>query len=281
MRVLVTGGDGRLGPWVARELRDHGHEVVSIDRLLPREREAGIRYRAVELGDLGQVVGAMRGCAAVIHLGAIPAPWSHPDEVVFLNNVGATYNTLQAAYLLGIGKAIIASSCSAYGMAWTETRFEPRYAPVDEEHPLLPHDPYGLAKETDERTAAMFARRCGMAILAYRFHWIALPGEAAARANDPADDPARAATDLWGWVDIRDAARACRLGLETDIPGFEAVNIAAADTARHEPTEALLRAHCPTTVLREPLPGNATGWSIAKARRLLGYVPEHSWRDAR
>ena len=183
MRVLVTGGDGRLGPWVARELRDHGHEVVSIDRLLPREREAGIRYRAVELGDLGQVVGAMRGCAAVIHLGAIPAPWSHPDEVVFLNNVGATYNTLQAAYLLGIGKAIIASSCSAYGMAWTETRFEPRYAPVDEEHPLLPHDPYGLAKETDERTAAMFARRCGTAILAYRFHWIALPGEAAARAT--------------------------------------------------------------------------------------------------
>jgi nucleoside-diphosphate-sugar epimerase len=279
MRVLVTGGNGRLGPWVARELRDHGHAVVCVDRQPPREREAGIRYRTIELSDLGQVAGALAGCEAVVHLGAIPAPWSFPDEVVFLNNVGATYNTLQAAHLLGIRKAIIASSCSAYGMAWTETRFEPLYAPIDEDHPLLAHDPYALSKEVDERTAEMFVRRSRMAILAYRFHWIALPGEAAQRANDPNDDPARAATDLWGWVDIRDAARACRLGLEADIPGFEAVNIAAADTARHEPTADLIRTYCPTTELREPLPGNATGWSIAKARKLLGYVPAHSWRD--
>lgn len=279
MRVLVTGGNGRLGPWVSRELRDHGHDVVSVDRQLPREREAGIHYRAVELSDLGQVIGALSGCAAVVHLGAIPAPWSHPDEVVFLNNVGATYNTLQAAHSLGIRKAIIASSCSAYGMAWTETRFEPLYAPIDEEHPLLAHDPYALSKEVDERTAEMFVRRGGMAVLAYRFHWIALPGEAIARANDRAEDPARDATNLWGYVDIRDATRACRLGLEADIPGFEAVNIIAADTVRHEPTADLIRTYCPTVELREPLPGNASGWSSAKAQRLLGYVPQHSWRD--
>ncbi len=88
MRVLVTGGAGRLGSWVGRELRDHGDEVVSVDRQLPSVREPGIHHRQVEMADLGQIIGAATGCDALIHLAAIPAPYSHPDEVVFLNRLG-------------------------------------------------------------------------------------------------------------------------------------------------------------------------------------------------
>ncbi len=280
MRILITGGSGRLGSWVGRDLRDHGHAIVSVDRQLPATREPGITYRAVELGDLGQIIGAMVGCDIILHFGAIPSPWSHPDEVVFLNNVGATYNVLQAALTLGLRRAIIASSASAYGMAWARPTFPPHYAPLDEGHPFLAHDPYALSKEVDERTAAMFARRSGMTILAYRFHWIAGPGEAAARAHNPHFVPRDAdATNLWGYVDIRDAAQACRLGLTADIDGFAPFNITAADTLRHEPTADLLRQHLPTVELRAPLPGHTSAWSIDKARRLLGYTPHHSWRD--
>lgn len=280
MRVLLTGGNGRLGTWVGRDLCAHGYEVVSVDRRLPAAGEPGILYREVDMGDLGQVVGAADGCNALIHLAAIPNPYSHPDEVVFLNNVGATYNALQAAMTLGIARAIIASSVSAYGMAWARPTFPPLYVPIDEAHPFLAKDPYALSKETDERTAEMFVRRCGMTVLAYRIHWIAAPGEAWRRANDPAYTPDRDATNIWGYVDIRDAARAFRLGLQADVTGFIAVNIVADDTLRAEPTEDLLRTWLPRVERRCPLPGNASGWNTARARELLGFVPEYSWRDA-
>lgn len=279
MRVFITGGNGRLGSWVGRDLRDHGHEIVSVDRQLPQSREDGITYRAVELSDLGQVIGAMAGCEAVLHFGAIPAPWSHPDEVVFGNNVTATYNALQAAMTVGIKRAIIASSASAYGMAWARPTIPPLYVPLDEAHPFLAHDPYALSKEVDERTAEMFSRRCGMTVLAYRFHWISRPGEAKERGNDRTPPDYKDSTNLWGYVDIRDAAQACRLGLESDLTGFHPFNIIAADTLRHEPTADLLRDHLPTTEIRTPLLGNASAWSSEKARKLLGYVPQHSWRD--
>jgi nucleoside-diphosphate-sugar epimerase len=279
MRVLVTGGNGKLGTWVVKELHDHGYDVVSVDRQLPGSTRTGIHYRQVDMGELGQVVGAALGCDAMIHLAAIPNPYGHPDEVVFLNNVGATYNALQAAMTVGIGRAIIASSVSAYGMAWARPTFPPLYVPIDEAHPFVAKDPYALSKETDERTAEMFVRRCGMTVLAYRIHWVATPGEVHRRANDPAYTPEQDATNVWGYVDVRDAARAFRLGLEASATGFHAINITASDTLRREPTEDLVRSLLPTTEIRRPLAGNASGWCTARARDLIGFVAEHSWLD--
>jgi nucleoside-diphosphate-sugar epimerase len=125
----------------------------------------------------------------------------------------------------------------------------------------------------------MFVRRCGMTVLAYRLHWIAAPGEALRRANDPSYLPQQDAYNIWGWVDVRDAARAFRLGLEADLAGFQPINIVASDTLRREPTEELMRALVSETEIRAPIPDNASGWSIERARDLLGWVPVHSWRD--
>ncbi len=163
-------------------------------------------------------------------------------------------------------------------MAWARPTFPPLYAPLDEDHPITARDPYALSKETDERTAEMFVRRCGMTVLAYRLHWIAEPGEARRRASD-SGPPERDATNLWGYVDVRDAARAFRLGLDADLTGLTAFNIVADDTLRSERTEDLMRSLLPSTELRGPLPGNASGWSTTRARELLGFIPAHSWRD--
>ena len=286
MRVLVTGGSGRVGQFVIRDLVDHGHEAVNADRQPPAEYgPAGappVRFVETDLGDVGQVAGVLAGCDAVIHLGAIPAPYRHPDEVVFVNNTRATFATLQAAALLGVRKAVIASSVSAYGTAWAPAPFPPRYAPIDEAQPMLNHDAYGLSKEVDERTAEMFHRRDGMSVVALRFHWVALPGEATERAArlraDPTDDAWWRL--LWGYVDARDAATACRLGIEAEGIGFEPFNVTAADTLSETPTEELIRRYTPTVEIRQPIPGTASGFSLEKARRLLGYEPRHSWRDA-
>ena len=279
MRVLVTGGNGRLGKWVGPILRDHGHEVVSVDRQLPTEPVPNVVYRRVEMGDLGQVTGVMRGCEALVHLAAIPDPSADADEVVFGNNVRATYNALQAAMVLGVERAIIASSVSAYGMAWARPTFPPLFVPLDETHPFITKDPYGLSKEVDERTAEMFVRRCGMTILAYRLNWIGQPGEARRRAQDSENTPDKDCTNLWGYIDVRDAARAIHLGLIANVSGFVPLNITANDSLRLEPTEGLLRKYLPNTEIREPLPDFASPWDNRKAREVIGFVPEISWRD--
>lgn len=284
VRVLVTGGVGKLGRWVVRELVEHGHEVVVADRVTPPPGESlpyanSVWYRRVDLVDVGQVVGAMAGCTAVVHLGAIPAPNRHPDEMVFGNNTRATFGVLQAAALLGMRRTVIASSVSAIGHAFPVKPFTFAYAPIDEEHPLLGQDPYALSKEVDERTAAMFHRRAGLSVLAYRFHWVAEPGEAAARAAQLRNDPAAWAYQLWGYIDVRDAAQACRLGVEIDELDFQVFNVIAPDTLVDEPTEELIRRYFPELELRKHLQGTETAWSIDKARRILGYQPHHRWRD--
>jgi nucleoside-diphosphate-sugar epimerase len=281
MRILVTGSSGRVGQAVVCDLLANGHEVVGADQRRPAGRPTDHRFVETDLGDVGQVAGALAGCDAVVHLGAIPAPYGHADEVVFLNNVRATFATLQAASLLGVKKAVIASSISALGTAYAPVPFAPLYAPVDEAHPLLVKDCYGLSKEVDERTGEMFHRRTGMQVVAHRFHWVAHREEARERAGE-----LRAAAGvadwwrlLWGYVDVRDAATACRRGIEVDGLGFEPFNIVAADTLADAPTEDLIRAHAPSVEIRRPIPGTASAFAIDKAKRLLGWEPAHTWRD--
>ena len=287
MRVLVTGGSGRIGQAAVAELVGHGHEVTRADRREPAKMFETVdvtafeRARAVEIDllDVGQVAWAMAGHDAVVHLGAIPSPGRQADEVVFRNNVGSTFATLQAASLLGIQTVAIASSLSALGTAWAPVAFPPRYAPVDEDHPLLNHDGYGLSKEVDERTGEMFHRRTGMQVVAMRFPWVATPGDIEARRRTPIA-PAEEARMLWSYIDLRDAATFCRLAIEARGLNFVPVQVTAADTLSDVPTEDLLRAHAPETEIRSAIPGTATAFSLSRAQDLLGFAPRHSWRDS-
>src|SRR5687767_12735539 len=105
MKILVTGGSGKLGQFVVADLAANGYEVVSADQKRAPDLPEGVRFVQTDLLDIGEVAGAMRGCEAVIHLGAIPNPYGHADEVVFANNTQATFAVLQAASLLGVKKA--------------------------------------------------------------------------------------------------------------------------------------------------------------------------------
>ena len=285
-RVLVTGASGKLGRQVVKELAGHGYAVHAADRARPSEPHPDdVRAIQVNLLDVGEVAGAMAGCDALIHLGAIPNPYDHADEVVFRNNTGATFAVLQAASLLGVRRVAIASSVSAYGVAWSPVPLAFRYVPVDEAHPLMNHDAYGLSKEVDERTAEMFCRRDGMSIAALRFHWIGTREEQLAHVEAIRTEPSSKTQvgNIWGYIDIRDAARACRLAIEAAKAspfGFAPLNIVAADTMADEPTAELLRAHAPGIEVRAEIAGTAGGYDISAARRVIGWEPEHSWRGA-
>lgn len=83
----------------------------------------------------------------------------------------------------------------------------------------------------------------------------------------------------FGHIDARDAAQAIRRGLEVPPKGAEVFIIANSDTVMTRPTSELLAEVFPDVPLKGKPGANETLLSIEKARRVLGYEPQHSWRD--
>jgi nucleoside-diphosphate-sugar epimerase len=277
MNIVVTGGSGKLGRSVVRRLRDEGHDVVVLDRV-------GARGEVVltDLTDHGQVADAFAGIDehhsgvdAVVHLAAIPAPGIVPDVATFHHNMLATYNVFQAARRAGITRIVYASSETVLGLPF-ET--PPPYIPVDEEYPARPETTYSLVKHLEEQMAIQLTRwDPTLSITALRFSNVKDPED---YADFPSyqDDATQRRWNLWGYIDARDGAQAVQRALENAGPGFETFIIAAADTVMTRPSAELAAEVFPGVELR-PVEGTQTLLSIDKARRLLGYSPEHSWRD--
>jgi nucleoside-diphosphate-sugar epimerase len=276
MRVVVTGGSGLAGRAVVEHLVAHGHAVTNVD-VVPHEGPAP--FRRVEMGDLGQVYGALRGAEAVVHLAAIPRPTFDVSEVVYRTNTMAAFNVLEAASVLGIPRVVYASSVSVIGFPFFVRPFAPEYVPIDEAHPRLPQDAYALSKHVGEELAAGFARRGGLSVVSLRFAWIHTPETFAAQLAPLQADAAAGASNLWSYVDSRDVAESVRLALTVDVDGHEACFIAAPDTFMPVPSRQLVAEFYPTTTMREGFAAYDSLLSSAKAEALLGFRPDHSWRS--
>ena len=87
--------------------------------------------------------------------------------------------------------------------------------------------------------------------------------------------------DLWGYIDARDAARAVRKSLHVDMTGADHFIIANADSVMTRPSADLMAEVFPGVPLRGKIEVTQTLLSIEKARRMLGYEPEYSWRHAK
>jgi nucleoside-diphosphate-sugar epimerase len=276
--VLVTGGDGRIGRVVVSHLREHGYQVTAADRL--SNQRWGTQL--VDCEDLGQVVSVMKGHQAVIHLAAIPSPNSHPAEVVFRNNVMSTFNVLEAAAILGIEHIVLASSISALGTAFMERPFNPLRFPIDEEHPLLSQDAYGLSKMVGEVLADGFIRRIpDWSISSLRFSFV-IDDEArngylrSPQAADHLDD--MLAGVLWTYIDVRDVAESCRLALQMNKPGHEAFFIVAPKILSNKPVEELLVRYYPGDYpVAAQIRGNTSPVDCSKAEKLLGWKAVYNW----
>jgi UDP-glucose 4-epimerase len=196
---------------------------------------------------------------------SIPTSWCTSTR-------SSTFNALEQAHEAGIRTAVLASSGSIHGTAWARDWIDVPYVPVDEHSPTRYTDLYALTKDLLERTGAMFARR-GMSVTALRLHWLLTREEATARIdNVPELDNAR---DLWGNVDLSDAARACLLSLahRADIEGFETFVIAADGTLSTRPTAELLDQHFPQAHRNKHFTGGCSAFDTRKAQSLLGWRP--------
>jgi nucleoside-diphosphate-sugar epimerase len=282
MKICVTGSSGRAGRAVVTDLTEHGHRVVGTDLVPPPDGVGAgpAAFLRADLTDYGQAVEVLKGVEAVVHLANIPAPGLRTPSMTFNQNMTMNFNVFQAAAETGLERVVWASSETTLGLPFT---VPPRYAPVDEDHYPVPTSTYALSKVASETVAAQVAAWSGIPFVALRFSNILGPADYPGFASF-CDDPEKRKWNLWGYIDERDAASACRLALSADIAAVDGAHsasfiIAAADTVMTMPSAELMRRVFPGVPLRAEITGNATLLSIERARRVLGFEPRHSWRQ--
>jgi len=289
-RVCVTGASGQAGRAVVNELLGHGYEVAATDLAATRDDlEAGML--SADLTDYGQAWQTLEGTDTVVHLANIPAPGLAPAAVTFNANMAMNFNVFHAAARLGLRRVVWASSETTLGVPFgvgpDEARFmetagaAPRYAPVDEDHYPVATMTYALSKIASETIAGEIAQWSGIPFVALRLSNIFASSEYSELASIWPDPHARK-WNLWGYVDARDVAAACRLALEAPeeaVSGSPSFVIAAPDTVMNRPSSALLDEVFPDVPLTRELGEFDSLLASDRAREAIGYEPQHSWRD--
>ena len=126
-KIVVTGGSGKAGRAVVRDLVEHGYEVLNVDTAPPQEQIAP--FLCADLTQYGETVEVLQGAEAVVHLAAIPAPGRFTEEVTFRVNSALNFNVFQAALALGLKRVVWASSETTLGLPFD--REQPKDAPIE------------------------------------------------------------------------------------------------------------------------------------------------------
>jgi nucleoside-diphosphate-sugar epimerase len=171
--VLVTGGTGFIGSYVARDLLDHGHEVVAYDRstdtrILEKVGAAdAVEVRGGDVTDATDVAHAIRetGATHVVHLAALltTAAAANPRAAMRVN-VEGTNNVFEAARLLPeVERVAWASSAAAYA---PPEAYGDRF--VTEDDLVSPDTLYGATKEYNEHQARVYHEEFDVSHVALR-----------------------------------------------------------------------------------------------------------------
>jgi nucleoside-diphosphate-sugar epimerase len=271
VRILFTGHRGHVGAPVAAHLSSRGHDVVGYDRV-----------DGDDLLDLASVRRAARGCAAIVHAGAIPRDDAGSPEDIMAVNVLGTWHVLLAAEAVGASRVVYFSSGAVLGIFDSERL--PDYFPVDDAHPRRAIRPYGLSKCLAEDLCAGFTARTGIPTIALRPAWVWDPGMYQRIEAQWRDDPSSEWTPTWKYrefVDVRDVADAVRRALDVPLAGHHRVLLCAADIAATEPSLAVAARSAPSVPVRgtarfrrEPM---RALFDCSAAARVLGWRPHCKW----
>ncbi|MDG1118225.1 MAG: NAD(P)-dependent oxidoreductase [Flavimaricola sp.] len=292
MRILFTGGSGKAGRHAVPYLLDKGHQVTNLD-LVPLDHP-GVHNLRVELTDAGQVFNACAAYAsfdelepgagvprydAIVHFAAIPCILIRPDNETFQINTMSTYNVLDAAVKLGIRKVIFASSETTYGICFADGEKKPDYVPIDEEHPTIPQDSYAMSKVVNEATARSFQARSGIDIYALRINNVIEPHEYAQNFPAYMDNPDLRRRNIFAYIDARDLGLMVECCLQTDGLGYQVFNVSNDDMSVNLTSDEVIARYYDGVPVKSEMSPDETFYSNAKAKRLVGFQPAHSWRD--
>ena len=288
-RIAVTGGHGKVGAVLVPYLRDHGHEVFVIDRDGPKSPDEPMMV--ADLTDFGQTLDALSSVGedtyahaerqafdVVVHLASVPHPRMVPDSEEFRLNMMATFNVFEAARRLGIKDIVWAASEVATGVPYDRT--DAPYVPVDEDYPIRGYNVYSLTKVLGEEMARQFCLNDPeLRITCLRLSNVMDPEEYEG-FEDWQDDPTQRLWNFWTYIDNRDAAQAILKAVDHDVRGMDAFFVTNDETVMRADTDTLLDRYFPNVERRRAFEGNEVVLSNAKAKRVLGFRPQHRWTDA-
>lgn len=279
MKIVVTGGTGRIGRWIVRELVDGrggriAHAVTVFDRK-PGRVPRGVRIVAGDHEDFAAVSGVVAGADAVLHLSA--ADHGQKPADIFHGNVLGTFHVHEAARIHGVRRVVHWSSVAALGWSGRNGDFLPDYLPIDEDHPLRARDAYGLSKAVGEDIARSFSEKFGLETIALRHVWTTKPADRIQLWRNGGKRHGR--WIHYAYLDVRDAVVAARRALEVDAVGHTALYVAADDSCAPAPLPELLPRLRPAIGdLAAHLTATQSAISNARAKALLGWQPRHTWR---
>jgi len=166
MKILVVGGAGYIGSHVVKALAGKGHEITVFDNLSSGHREnipSEIEFHKGDILNADDLKLSMKGKQAIIHLAALKAAGESMffPEKYSVNNITGTINLLNIAVANEVKYFVFSSSAAVYG--------EPKYLPVNEEHPLSPENYYGFTKLEIERILAWYDTLKGLRFAALRY----------------------------------------------------------------------------------------------------------------
>jgi UDP-glucose 4-epimerase len=309
MAIMITGGTGFLGSYLARHLVQEkgirGGELILLDRYPNKERIAEVRGDVtVVTGDITEpteVAAAIRNYNVdqVYHLGAILGD-PPPAQVVSYMKVmcDGTLNVLEASRILGVKRVVYGSSVAVYfgGPKWRGVK--DRGEALDEDDPPSPGGFYGMCKLYAENLAALYTRRFGLETVGLRptsvfgwgrgmrgsyasgltpipedVHYMVLP-ELAALGRPVAMPPDDTESD---WIYAADAAQAWYCAMNTPKPPRLVYNMAA-EMRRMADVTAHLRKLLPEakiTVSDKPVP-TVPKMNYDNLRKDLGFQPRYT-----
>jgi UDP-glucose 4-epimerase len=281
VKTIVTGGSGKAGRHVVRELVEAGHEVWNLDRQ-PLDGLPG-RLIRIDLTEAGEVYDAFAqvGPEGVCHLAANPSPSGWSRQGTFTGNVAIAYNVMQAAGDFGVRRFVNASSEMATG--WLTTEELPDRFPFNEEDRVDSPNAYALSKYLSEVIADSIALRYPtMAICSLRINNV-IPPQLSGEMLGPRrrEFPGPGSANFWSYIDARDVGGAFRAALEGESSGHEVYLIAAADTCIEVPIREAVKIRYGREGNFAPGHGDFdSAFDCGKIRRHFGWTPRYSWRDS-
>lgn len=289
MNILLTGGAGFIGSYLAAALLDAGHRVTVLDDLSTGRREQiprGCQFLQGDIRDAALVARSMEGQEVLIHhagFTSVPESFEQPEECISVNVFG-TLTLLEAAVTAGVRRVLFASSSAVYADNGDPIKSEAEVP--------LPGSPYGISKLEGEHLLEWFRIRKGLTYVAFRYF------NAYGPRQDPASPYAAVIPVFLDWalrgeplvlhgggeqtrdfVFIKDVVAASLVALATDCSGVYNVGTGEATSIRDLAKAILTHTGSSSgTILGPPRLGDAQACT-ADIRRIvadLGWRPRYT-----
>jgi nucleoside-diphosphate-sugar epimerase len=259
MNVLITGGYGFIGAWIAQVLLEQNARVFVYDLkedhrrlklILTDEQIAQTTFVAGDVTDLPTLKNALTKHAIthIIHLAGLQVPTCRVDPILGAKvNVLGTLAVFEAAKALGtqVKRIVYASSAAVFG---SPEKYPPGSQPDDA--PLIPSTHYGVFKCGNEGNARIYFQDHGISSVGLRPWTVYGPGRDLGMTSEPTKAIKAVvvgrpyAISFGGWTDfqyVEDVARTFVLSLTRPYSGSKSYNLRGAVVTMEQFKEALVQ----------------------------------------